>query len=560
MSGSELGRLMHEVTAQPPVEVDFGAVEHLVRRRQRRLRSAAGGAAVAAVAVIIAVPVLGGMADNDRHAQQSAPGVPGRTDTWNTLSWVVPSDWPASDAYPDHSRPSNAFIDGPYIGSARVPMAPPTPRPTQGSGVLASAAPTLPAGAVVGWFSYGLRADPLTPASFDADAMTYLPARCAAMGAAHTFHAVRQFGTAAAGSNLALDGCINAADPSTQEAQLAAVLASVKDSAYAASSSAPSSAVVSPGPTPPTSWPAGGLSWVTPSGWIATDKQVPDTTIDLIKQQNGPLLSTVRLNPACTDVLAGFSCDNGQPIAALGSRDAIAELSVSPSSNIEGDTGQFYPADDDGSFASAGPTCARIGGRQMWTWSHLYGPRSNARLVRLSACMAASGSADRTRQLHALTSSVQVKEFPDLRAGTEHPIPRPASSSAAPMPATVSGVASGTTAAALCRSALGTYSTASLTTVGDLRSIEWGPAYKPLPHVFKGAPASDTAAWCWKARAGTADIYVAHAGDKAVFVIGDGIGPGPVPSGVPRSPEDSQVEQPGGAGWPARVQLPGPTA
>ena len=238
MSGTELGRLMDEVTAQPPVDVDFGAVEQLVRRRRARTGAFAWGAAAAAVAMIVAVPALGGRPGLVH--QTHLPATPGagttglRQDSWNTLRWSVPSDWPASDAYPDHSRPSNAFIDGPYLGSTRVPLSPPTPRATQGSGVLTSAGPILPEGAVVGWFSYGLRSDPLAGDSFDADAVRYLPARCAAMGASQTFHAVRQFGTPTAGSNLSLNGCINAADPTLQLAQLRAILRSVTDSAFPA--------------------------------------------------------------------------------------------------------------------------------------------------------------------------------------------------------------------------------------------------------------------------------------------------------------------------------------
>ncbi len=231
---------MSEVTEQPPVDVDLSAVAHKVKRHRSRVRSAAVVGSVVAVALVVAVPVLGrsrggteaaGPSPTPAAAPIVVPDASWGNDTWNGVSWRTPPGWLRSAAYPGHPRPSNAHIEGPYIGTARLPVTGPTPRPLQGTGVLGSAGPTLAPNAVVAWFTYGQRDEDGFTSDFSATP-AYLKEQCTAMGAPYVFHQARQFGTATHGSNLSLDGCISAANPDLFRAQLAAILATATDSAY----------------------------------------------------------------------------------------------------------------------------------------------------------------------------------------------------------------------------------------------------------------------------------------------------------------------------------------
>jgi hypothetical protein len=219
---------------------------------------------VLAVAAIVTVTALHGSSGTDTERQRSRPFIsPTATidatwqhESWGTVSWRTPAGWLPSAAYPDHSRPSNDIIEGPYIGTARFPVTSPSPRPVLGTGVLGSAGPVLPPDAAVAWFTYGQRSTQRLSDGppFAETAPEGLKAQCAALGAAAIFHAVRQFGSQAHGSNLALDGCLSGTDTALFSAQLSAVLASASDSAY------PATALGSPAPTTAPSVRAAGPS------------------------------------------------------------------------------------------------------------------------------------------------------------------------------------------------------------------------------------------------------------------------------------------------------------
>ncbi|MDX6211028.1 MAG: hypothetical protein QOF82_115, partial [Frankiales bacterium] len=468
MSGTELSRLMAEVTAQPPLDVDFATVAGQVARRDKRRRRTAAGAAVLAVAVIVGVPTVYGTSGQDKRVQSMPPAslpvvsvdATWRHDSWGTLTWRTPGDWLPSAAYPDHGRPSNTDVEGPYIGNARLPVTSPSPRPLRGSGVLGSAGPQLPPDAVVAWFSYGQRSVRVLSDGppFDDTTPPGLQQQCAQLGAGRIFHAVRQFGTQAHGSNLALDGCISAADPAKYEGKLLAVLASAADSAYPPINLGTPQASAAATGMVGASWAAGGLSWQMPRPWLQTSKTVPGDVKLGGSEVNGPFLSTMPLNPTCLTVLKVVDCAGGQSVARLGNNDLLAEVAVEPFSDGEGDTGQFYPPDDDGTVSPADVACRQIGGGWSYSWSHMYGPRSKASIVRIWACLGNAADSSGVADLKAVGDSMVDHGYPDLAAGSVHPTLVPTKATSTP------GRAAGTTADALCTSAHGPVASAELTT------------------------------------------------------------------------------------------------
>ena len=131
MSGTELGRLMSEVTEQPPVDVDFAAVAHKVRRHRARVRGTAVAGCVVAVAVIVAVPFAVGGERADKAARPSPTATPATP----TPTAVHPNAWIAqaatassigsslrhgSSSTPvlgNHGRLFNSNIQGPYLST-----------------------------------------------------------------------------------------------------------------------------------------------------------------------------------------------------------------------------------------------------------------------------------------------------------------------------------------------------------------------------------------------------------------------------------------------------------
>jgi hypothetical protein len=99
---------------------------------------------------------------------------------------------------------------------------------------------------------------------------------------------------------------------------------------------------------------------------------------------------------------------------------------------------------------------------------------------------------------------------------------RPPAEAASMVPSPPSATASGTTAAGLCRTALGQPGTATMVTVAEVRDYATGPAAKSAPDAFPSADPADPAAWCW-VHASTLNIaYAVHAGDKAVRMVAEG--------------------------------------
>jgi hypothetical protein len=284
---------MAEVTAQPPVDVDFAVIAQQVARRDKRVRRGAAGSAALAVAAIVAVTAGYGVSRTSNPTEGSRPFISPaatvdatwRQDSWSTVSWRTPAGWLPSAAYPDHSRPSNDVIEGPYIGTARMPVTSPSPRPVLGTGVLGSAGPVLPPDAVVAWFTYGQRSTqrlsdgpPFTDTTPDG-----LKTQCVALGADAVFHAVRHFGTQAHGSNLALDGCLSGTGTALFYAQLAAVLASATDSAYL---------IPELGPSAATTAPSAGTAETLCASMVGTYASAELTTVDQIRTATwGPALA-----------------------------------------------------------------------------------------------------------------------------------------------------------------------------------------------------------------------------------------------------------------------------
>ena len=541
---------MHEVTAQPPVDVDFGAVEHLVRRRRTRTAIGVGGGTALTVALIVglAATIPGqGSTRTSASAPTSPVTIAGIDSSWGQhttdgVTWRVPPGWTVADF--DHSgqqtipQPRGLASNVALLSTTKIDAACTDASLTCLQGVPSSGAVVQ---IVLGGNS-GLpdpTANPGVVGKAEPD--------CSAKGGVQSFNATRTFGTAPNNTTVRLIGCLG-----KDAGSLPTLLRRVAASVTGQSASRANTAALASGTTAaaPTSWTAGGLSWLTPSGWASTDKHVAPTTVDQVTQINGPYLSTAPVSASCGEVVAGLRCRGGQPIIALGADDAIAQLSVSPYRNIEGDAGQFFPVDNLGQVQPADQDCSAAGGAQLWTWSHLYGRRGNGKLVRATACVGKSAGDERISQLLALTGTISVRGFPDLNAGTDRPtlLPRPTPTGATLTPAAAGGVAAGTTAAALCGSGLGTYETAELTTVGEVRTASWGPPVVDakgaiegrLTYAFPGAKTSDRAAWCWTLPAhNIADIYVVHAGDKALLassINGVEYTPGQVPSGPPAIP------------------------
>ena len=101
-------------------------------------------------------------------------------------------------------------------------------------------------------------------------------------------------------------------------------------------------------------------------------------------------------------------------------------------------------------------------------------------------------------------------------------------------------VATGTTAAQLCRSALGTVESATFVTVAEVRDYSSGPSPKSAPHAFPGVAPTDKAAWCWVHDGPHIDTsYAVHAGFPAirmVEVVGGMGSPSSPPVGIPTLP------------------------
>ncbi|MDX6255963.1 MAG: hypothetical protein QOJ11_2297 [Frankiales bacterium] len=526
MSGTELSRLMTEVTAQPPVDVDFAAVARRVQRRDKRLRRTAAGAAVLAVAAIAGVPTVYGMSGQRTRVQSIAPpslpvvtvDATWRHDSWNTLTWRIPAGWLPSAANPDHSRPSNALIEGPYIGNARLPVTSPSPRPVRGTGVLGSAGPELPSDAVVAWFSYGERSvHQLSDGSaFDDTTPPGLVTQCAQLGAGRIFHAVRQFGTQAHGSNLALDGCISATDPAMFEAELRAVLASAADSAYPSISlGTPPASATSAVADVAAIWDH--IRWRMPSSWqLGAEPFFGSGPPGHLTRPR--YLGPAPLQDPCT--LVPLECNPKQGVEHVADGGVLASIAFGPILPRPG----APAAPDTGTLSTADSQCAAWGGVATFHAERDFGLAADGERVALGACLGNGYPTETLATLRTIAASVTDDEYGPMAA-----------------PTTPSPTASGTTAAALCTSALGPVASAELTTVGLIRTATWGPALADgkgrLADAFPGAKDDDPAAWCWQGVRLSYTAYAVHAGDAAREAAGfNGWSSSAPPSGPPMFP------------------------
>ena len=104
--------------------------------------------------------------------------------------------------------------------------------------------------------------------------------------------------------------------------------------------------------------------------------------------------------------------------------------------------------------------------------------------------------------------------------------------------------------AALCSKVPGTVASAELTSVGDIRGLQWGDT-RPAAGVFGKASADDIAAWCWVRDDASRQFVVwgTHDGDapqQLVTLTTAMYGSGANPSGAPMSPPPASLAPVGG--------------
>ena len=624
MSGTELGRVMAEATAQPPVDVDLGAVEGLVRRRRRRLGVAAGTGAVAAVVVVVGLSgvLRDGGGDQSRSASLSTGRIPTVKPPWPShskegISWHVPPGWQVRDMQPD-LRKIPPGVASPVALLSTFPTGSTCTKPGDPCTV------KLPADGVLGYVTVGGGIGLSSAVTTNAGSLGDPDDDCAAMGGGQSFTSSRGFGTEPYTTVVSVTACLGRTAPANTAAVLRLVEASVTDGTAV---------------TVDASWKQmtlGRLSLQVAPDWsVGTAAVSGEMLLDSSCLTNHPDVAAW----TCTPTLHPFSAREGVAWVS-----AVAPPS-SPLSKVK------YQ----GSMPATG-ACAAAGGKYAYVGEQRHlGPQASGELVTVSACLGASAPDAALQELTLMLNSAVDTTYPsaaqlctavpgaltsalatvgDMRAlkwGTATPgaglFPKAAASddsawcwvrddadkvfnvwavhsgdapvkvvdvglpwfswtgpvpSVAPIslvassfytlgpsptpvaptsispvsaaatptltPAAASGVATGSTAAALCESALGTFATAELDTVADVRTASWGPPaidasgelVGRLPDAFPGAKAKDAAAWCWTLPAhNIADIYVVHAGDRALLaasINGIDYQPGQVPSGVPPIP------------------------
>jgi hypothetical protein len=642
MSGTELGRVMAEVTAQPPADVDFGAVEGLVRRRRARTGALAGGGAAAAVAVIVAVPLVFAGSSSPR-VDKGAPSRPTRVvgtvdptwipGSWGEFSWRQPRQWKVVDTgLGNHSRLSNDGIEGPFLTTVSLGKGCYSTGPNSGACNRRHVLQHIPADGVVAELIGSVSDYPSTVTQPEDPGTLVSPdSTCAAWGGASSFTATRTFGPADDSHELQIVGCLGSQVVNSGAADLRAVLASVTDASF--------NAVPVPGKTAT----AGDLTWQLPNTWRLSDKPSDG-------RRFMPFCGDPR--PSAPRTTYGQSCGSG-PLGSLADGSAVGWFSDLTETDRPKSDRSDYPQ---GNQTTPSAECEAAGGAATFTDVRHLGPVDAGEWLTVTGCVTSRDQNSQVSELRGILNSAVDTQYPDPRTlcssvsgtvessvlatvggarilswGTTQPAmdafpeanaseyaawcwvrdnaaqkfhvwlahrgdppvkvvdvglpifswnpapsvaptsliassfytlgpsPTPAVAPATPSasspeptptvaPAQPTGVASGNTAKALCASALGTYATAELTTVDDIRTATVGPLIVgadgkpagPLAHAFKGAAPSDKAAWCWALRAhDVADVYAVRAGDKpllAASIEGGDYGSSPLPSGPPNLP------------------------
>jgi hypothetical protein len=608
VSGTELGRLMQEVTERPPVDVDFRTVARLAARRRTRLVATVSGAAVVVATAIIVPLALAGHSSGD--AQPSPPGRPASSPQvavgagWTTsavdaVTWGTPPGWHVLRVKPvTHSTPAGASSTLARLST--VPLSTTCENPDSPCLL------RLPSNQVLASIVVGGGSGIPSSSALDTGTLTKPDDECAALGGARSFTSERDLGSAPYTIHVQVLACLGKDAPAAAATQLRAVVASVTDS----------DAV-----TVDSSWKQitlGQLGLQLPPGWSVGTAQTADTILFNTSCLTNRQTATTW---ACTPRLSAFRADQG----------VVWVSAIAPPDSVESKVKYQGSMPATGSCAAAGGKYDYIDGQR-----HL-GPQASGELITVSACMGSAVPNGAYQEITLMLNTMVDAQYPSaaqlctavpgavssalatvgdmrlLKWGTARPAmdifpkaaagddsawcwvrddadkvfnvwavhagdapvkvvdvglpwfswgtfapsvapvslvassfytlgpsPTPAAAAAATptlTPAAASGVAVGTTAAELCRSALGTYATADLTTVGDVRTATWGPG-AGIAGAFPGAAASDPAAWCWQLHGGEAGVYAAHTGDPAVLAItiSGAYKPGQVPSGPPNVP------------------------
>lgn len=494
MSGSELSRLMSEVTAQPPVDIDFAAVEGQVRRRRRRLQGAASSAVAIVVAIAIAVPASlsgGGSTTADRTPTEKTPTQLPTTDpvtadssSWPStekygLSWRTPPGWHVLDVKPVlHSEPGGGPNTLALLSTMSLPSTCADPDKV-GSCLL-----RLPDDGVFAQVtSRGGLGGP--SGSADSGTVTAASDECSAMGAARSFTSLRAFGSQPYTVEIQVTACLGRTVPGSAAGLLRGVVASLLDSEAV---------------TIDASWHetgAGRLDWTMPPGWSAGEVAgVATVVIDT----SCPMAHAADTAWSCAPAIPRLRPEQGFVwVSALGPHG-------SPLVKTKYDGGQ--PAT--GACAAAGGGTTTIEQRDL-------GPGDAGEVLVLSGCLGPSLAGRSTTEIGLVLDRISDTTYADPHQ--------------------------------LCASIPGTPVSSELATVAQLRALTWGDAH-PAAAIFPSAKPTDQAAWCWIRDSASQqyDVWAARAGDAPVKVVSlttAAYRGSYTPSGAPYSPPVASLA-PGG--------------
>lgn len=396
MSGTQLGRLMGEVTAQPPVDVEFGAVVRRVERRQSRLRKTAGAAGVLALGVVIAVPTIWGVSDPHGDVTRSAPPRPSpavAAAAWvetgsAPFHWSQPSSWKVIDTgVGDHSTPSNNDLQGPFITTEPLTRG---CSPTS-DGFECNTSQVLkhlpPDGVVVEVITS------FSPVAFNGSAPPDDPGTvtapnelCRTWGAADSFTASRAFGPSSAPEVLQLTGCLGAAAADSAAKELRLLLAGATDSDFPVQ---------------------GRLSWRNPDDW--TD--LPPEPAGAAQAVAGAGAAQV-FAPFCQPsgpTSQDIECDDAPALAAhvgghLGKDGAFGWFSsLKPTSHPAQDASHLSTGH--GRTTAPSSVCRKAGGTAGFVDTRHLGPADAGEWLTISGCLTSRNRASQQLELQQMLDS-----------------------------------------------------------------------------------------------------------------------------------------------------------
>jgi hypothetical protein len=499
VSGTELSRVMAEVTAQPPVDVDFAAVMRTVRRRrvQRQGVAAFAAALVAAVAIVVPVALSGSGTSAEKgpavagtptpvstptSARASAPPADSswRKTSRNGLSWRTPPGWRVLNVKPvTHSEPAGAanslavLSTFPVGSKCSVPDVSRCLLKLPDDGVFARVIAGGGYGQVVGQ---------------DSGTLTAAKDECKAMGAARSFTSMRTFGTAPYTIDVQVSGCLGEDALNTGPTLLRALVASLAD---------PNAVTVD------ASWhqvSAGRLQLLVAPDW-RTDQEAESA--QMVLDTSCPRTHTA---------LDGWTC--APPIPDLHPTQGFVWISALAPTGSPLAKSKYY-----GSQPATG-ACAAAGGAEEYLDQRDLGPKDAGESLVISGCLGGGVSQRSYQEITLSLNRITDTRYADPQT--------------------------------LCASVPGTTISTELATIGEIRALTWDGS-QPAASVFPDAAVGDQAAWCWVRDDTTAqyDVWAAHQGDPAVKLVSlttAAYGAGFTPSGAPYSPPPASLAPVGHAG------------